>query len=134
MKEADIMAEIFTPESIKSDLITELKNTIRTHLIDTQTYEDTIEIDTPFLDRYFDEIAVFVTYKNSVYTVTDDGYTLSEMLSVGTLSKYQRDLIHDFGCSIIRDEELTITARTAEELAENILRLVQLMIILSFSI
>ena len=50
----------------------------------TQLDKDIIRIDTPFLDNDFDHIVLYVEFlKNNQVLITDDGYTLANLKSLG---------------------------------------------------
>jgi hypothetical protein len=42
-----------------------------------------VEITTPFLDRHNDYLQIYVKQANGRYTLTDDGYTLQDLLHSG---------------------------------------------------
>ncbi|NLL46965.1 MAG: DUF1829 domain-containing protein [Firmicutes bacterium] len=77
-----------------------------------------IRIDAPFLDRHNDFITLYVKPENGGYLLTDDGFTIGDLLMAGCdLSTPKRKMIlseitNGFGVSVTSDDELTIRANT----------------------
>jgi len=46
-------------------------------------FSDFIEITTPFLDLNNDYISLFISESNKTYTITDDGYVINELITLG---------------------------------------------------
>lgn len=91
-------------------------------------------IKTPFVDMYNDQIEIFVEQKNDYYIVSDDGYTLDELDTLGFdfRSSTKRKKIFDsillnFGVTV-KNSELIITIQNIKEFPSAQNRLIQCMI------
>lgn len=71
---------------------------------------DYIEITTPFLDRHNDHIQIYVKQENGKLTITDDSYTISDLIMSGCdlnsskLRSILNVILNGFGVRMKNDE------------------------------
>jgi len=74
--------------------------------------ENCIEITTPFLDRHNDWIQIYIEEKNDNIYLTDDGYTIEDLITCGcdittpTRKKLLQRIVNGYGIKISDDNEL----------------------------
>lgn len=77
-----------------------------------------IRIDAPFLDRHNDFVTLYVKPENGGYFLTDDGFTINDLLMTGCdISTPKRKsilngIVSGFGVNLTSDNELTVIANT----------------------
>lgn len=74
--------------------------------------ENCIEITTPFLDRHNDWIQIYIEEKNDNIYLTDDGYTIEDLITCGcdittpTRKKLLQRIVNGYGIKISDNNEL----------------------------
>ncbi|MDD5686246.1 MAG: DUF1829 domain-containing protein [Elusimicrobia bacterium] len=80
--------------------------------------EDWVEITTPYLDRHNDYLQIYVKRDNNGYILTDDGYTIADLMQSGCEldSKKRKDLLlltlNGFG---VKMQEKSLTLHASSE-------------------
>ena len=89
-------------------------NWIKDNTVETVMPNGCIEIATPFLDRHNDGLIIYVKEERGVYTLSDDGYIISDMdmygASISRRLNNLRNFLKGYGVTINTDNELEITA------------------------
>jgi hypothetical protein len=67
------------------DLLNDYHRWLKDKTIVKQIGADWVEITTPHLDRHNDYIQLYVRKENNYYTITDDGYTISDLADSGCI-------------------------------------------------
>ena len=84
--------------------------------ISVENIDGICEITTPFLDRHNDHLQIYVKKSNSGFTLTDDGYTITDLRLSGCEfnTEKRRQMLHSilngFGVRLI-ENELVVEAR-----------------------
>jgi hypothetical protein len=92
------------------DYLRWLKENITTDLVGNST----LEITTPFLDRHNDYIQIYVIENGDRYTITDDGFILSDLeisgMKFNTPKRIEEltKLLNRFGVTLNKDNSLSI--------------------------
>jgi DNA polymerase elongation subunit (family B) len=83
--------------------------------ISVKDFKDYLEITTPFLDRHNDHMQIFVKKVGDKFILTDDGYTINELVMSGVdLTSHKRQdtlntMLNRYNVKLINDEILTET-------------------------
>lgn len=99
----------------------------------TVSAENTINVVTPFLDRHNDHINLYVKKLGNNYFLTDDGYTLNDLIMTGfELNTDKRKLIFNtilrgFGVKVNENDELYVES-TMNEIGQKKHSLIQAII------
>jgi hypothetical protein len=78
--------------------------------------ESSCQIATPFLDRHNDEIEIYVERCNGGLLLTDDGYTVADLLATGMKFHTPRrkahltSVLNGFGVRLTEDDEIQVLA------------------------
>lgn len=107
--------------------------------IQFKSTDDVIVIETPFVDMYHDSIELYVEELSNKYKLSDDGYTMSELGSLGVSIKnsnkrltFFRKTLRNFGVSFDENTlELFVVFNNLNQLPTIQFRLVQCLIQIS---
>lgn len=92
--------------------------------------EDHLKISTPFLDPHNDEIEIYVQKAGDLIKLTDDGYTIADLVGVGLeintekRKTHVRQIVNGFGVKWEADGQLTVTT-TARDFPQKKHNLIQ---------
>lgn len=92
--------------------------------------EDYLKISTPFLDPHNDEIEIYVQKSGDQIKLTDDGYTIADLVSIGLeintekREAHVRQIVNGFGVKWEADGQLTVTT-TARDFPQKKHNLIQ---------
>jgi hypothetical protein len=97
--------------------------------------ENFVIVKTPFVDIFHDQIEVFVNKESDRYIVTDDGYTLDELDSLGIeilkfskkRKEYFKQVLMNFGVTL-KNKELLVFFDDINQFPSSQNRLIQCML------
>lgn len=106
-----------------------------TNRIKINKKDDYVEIVTPFVDQYNDAITLYLSKNGDEFVLDDDGYTLSELATLGLDFKQKgrrqtffKETIKNFGIEVDKNNILKTTSKEQDDIPNVQMRLTQAII------